>query len=500
MNSRQNNLLPQSQFPHHALPSLLYRIVWAIAQMTQAPLSMVATFAIAVASEAIQGLVGVQIPKGPYCLLSNWVLVFAPTGLGKTPVLRLLRKPITAFEATLHAKYQEEMELYRTKLRTWELEKSEYEQAIRRAARKSLDTETCKERLAAHMTVKPKEPRNVQLTYSDVTPQALVRGLVGWPNASLVSDEASIFFNGHMANGLAMLNQLWEQQALSIERSTMGQPIFVQNPRVMLIWAAQPSAFARYLERRGPEARELGTMARFLPCQPDCNQGMRNVTPVEVDQKELTDFYDRVTECLHASIGEDGEPLEEQLTVTFCPEAEARYHLFRANIEKALPPGGCLQNMKDYAAKAPRHLARLAGMFEFFETGNALISLDSLERAITVMNWYIWEYGRIFTPQPAIPQEQQDADRLQPWLQQFAQKRGNRYLIKNDVRKHVLSELRDKTRLDRSLGVLMQRGWITQWPAGKVGMIDTMPHTIHDQFAMSAALQTYRSSRTKLSY
>lgn len=491
-------LPPQSRFPEQALPEMVRRAVWATHQKIQSPLSMVATLSIGVMSEAVQGVAGVQIPDGPYCPLSCWPLVIAETGMGKTPSMNMLRHPIPVWEAAQQAQYQKAMEGYKAEHRAWELELAEYEQAVRKAARKGLDTLASKKRLAEHMALEPKPPRKITLTYQDATPEAFCQGLCdNWPNASLVNDEAASCFNGHMGQAMAMLNQRWEFQPLSIERVSRDKPLYVQDPRVTLNWATQPGPFWRYMARRGQEARELGTLARFLCCQPDNNQGLRHVGPVEIGPQEMHGFHDRVTACLQASIGEDGEPLAEKLVLTFSQEAATRYHQIRAEMEGALRPGGCLENVKDYAAKAPRHLARLAGLFEYFETGNTIISLEILERAHTVLAWFINEYIRLFVPAPAIPQEQLDADRLYPWLQQFAQKRNNRCLIKNDVRKHVLNELREKERLERALMVLHLRGWIFHGILEKVCFIDTMPSLGCDPAALNAAMHTYRSLRAK---
>jgi len=491
-------LPPQRWFPVMDLPEKLQRAALATQQKIQSPLSMVITLAIGVMSEAVQGVAGVQIPHGPYCQLSNWVLVNAETGMGKTPSLEMLREPITAFERVQHSLYSVAMANYSAEHLGWDLEMVEYERAVRQDARKGVDTSASKKRLALHMALEPKLPRCCVLTYQDATPEAFCQGLCdNWPNAGLVSDEAASYLNGPMGRAMPMLNQRWESQPLSIERVSRDKPVFVQDPRVTLIWATQPGPFLRFMERRGQEARELGTLARFLPCQPDNNQGMRNVQPVETDQQAMAGFYDRVTTCLQASIDENGEPLSEKKVITFSPQAEARYHLFRSNIENALQPGGSLVNVKDFAAKAPRHLARLAGVFEFFETGNTVISLNMLERALVVMEWYIWEYVRIFTPPLAIPQEQLDADRLLPWLQQFTYKRHNRYLVLNDVRKHVLNELRDKERLERALSVLQQRGLIGRYIMGKIAYIDMAPLYMYDPAALSLALQAYRSARAK---
>ncbi|QEL56509.1 YfjI family protein [Chromobacterium paludis] len=494
-----NSSLPrQSYFPMLTLPKKLQSAVCATQALIQAPDSMVATLGIAVMSEALQGLGSVQIPNGPLCPLSNWVLIIADTGVGKTPSLNMMRKPLVEFENARHRQYEQAMADFQAEHRAWDLERAEYEQALRKVVRKGGDMHACKQRLTQHMAEEPKRPRKTMLTYQDATPEAFCQGLCDhWPNASLVNDEAASYFNGHMGQAMAMLNQRWEIQSLSIERVSRDKPMFVQDPRVALILAIQPGPFERYMERSGQEARELGAMSRFLVCRPDNNQGDRYVGPIEIDPQELSGFHDRVTQCLQDSITADGEPLLEKRVLTFSPEAARRYHQIREQIEVAMRPGQSLANVKDCAAKTPRHLARLAGVFEYFESGHTIISLDMLERAYAVMTWYINEYIRVFVPPPEYPQEQQDADRLQPWLHQFAQKRCNRYLVKNDIRKHVLSELRDKARLERALGVLRQRGWIKEWLVGKIGLIDMMPNLYGDPVALNMALNTYRTSRCK---
>lgn len=489
---------PQSCFPVDALLEKACRAVWATHRKIQAPPSLVAPLAIGVMSEAVQGLASVQIPNGPLCPLSNWIWVNAEPGMGKTPSLDMLREAISIFVMDQHSRYQEAMQPYQAEHRDWELELAECEQAVRKAVRKGQDREASKLRLAEHMAREPKPPRKVMLTYQDVTPEAFSQGLCdNWPNASLINDEAAGSLNGPMGLAMAMLNQRWEIKPLSIERVSRDKPIFVQDPRVTLIWAMQPGPFARYMERRGQDARELGTLSRFLWSQPDNNQGLRDVSPVEIDPQEMEGFYQRITECLQASIGEDGEPLAQKLVITFSPAAAARHHLFRANIERALLPGSSLVQVKDYASKASRHLARLAGVFELFETGNTIISLDTLERACTVMNWFINEYFRLFTLPPAIPQEQLDADLLYPWLQQLMQKRNNRYLMKGDIRKNVLNELRDTERLERAYAVMQQRGWIIQYVIEKLHYIDMMPSIMYDPTSLDMAIHAHRTRRAK---
>ena len=488
MNTPVRNLPPQQPFPVYALPPSLRDATLAVHRHVQSPLSLVATLAISVASEAVQGLTGVQIPQGPYCTASNWVLILAKTGDGKSPSLHYLRRTIVEFEAEQEVRFQASLGRYCSDHEAWTLILAELKSSLRQEARAGEYLDVAKEALAEHMRDKPIRPRRIRLTYNDVTPPKFLCSLhENWPNACLISDEADEYFGGPMTRSFPMLNQRWDPHPLRVDRQSFKEPVYVREPRVTLNWSIQPDVFDRFMARRGDHMRTLGTTSRFLVCRPDSLQGERDTSPQSLDMSLMAPFYDKINSFLSASVGDDGQPLEAKQTVVFSPEAEQMFHNVRADIERVVGPGGLLSDVADFGAKATRHLAKLAATFELYESGLYVISLETLRRAYEVLTWYINEYLRLFAPAQEIPQAVQDVNTVHQTLQQLASVKQNRYVLKRELRKSVVGGLRNHLRLEQALSLLREGGQIGCWRKGSVEVIDVCPLLPLHQLAFDAA-------------
>lgn len=483
-------------YPHEQFPIGIWKALAFVQNAVQSPPALVATMAIGVMSEAVQGVADVQLPNGPRCPTSTWVLGVVDSGGGKTPTLNMLRRGVLEWEAQRYQEHVVKLEQYEIDHQAWKLELEELSCDLRTAVRKKQDTREARQCLDAHMRAKPKKPRRLKVTYSDATVEALLHGMAEfWPNVALAIDEASIFFNGRMQDGLAQLNQTWDGQSISIDRRGQDEPTLIERPRATLILGIQSAQLQKYFRRRGTEGRDLGSMARMLVCSPPDYQGFRNVAPMELDQQPLDAFHQRVQELLTQSIGEDGEPIVQKRLVEFSTEAAERFHNLREQIEWNIRPFGCMANVRDYAAKATRHVAKLAAIFEVFENDSDVIGLEMLERAINIIEWHIKEYQRLFALPAEVPQCEQDADALYPWLWQFFIRRGNRYLMRNDIRKHAPNSIRSKERLEQALQVLCQRGLVGLWHLGRINIVDMQPGLGYDSAALSVAIACYRHRR-----
>lgn len=486
-------------YPQDALPALILNAVQAVQLSTQSPLPMTATFALSLMAEAVQGLADVQIPSGPRCSLSLAVLAIVDSGGGKSPALNMLRKAVVEFENALQLRYLEALKRYEADLTIWQLTRAEYEKALRKAVAKSLDTAEAQARLLEHQQVIPKKPRNPILTYANPTIEALVNGLANYQqNAALVSDEASAIFNGRVTQMLALLNKMLDGDKTSMERKGVPDPIVVQQPRLTAVLALQPGQLDRYFKRTGDDALDIGFMARMLVCKPLIFTGMRDVRPVDVDPQFLAALHERITALLMQSFGPDGEPIAQKKVVIFSPEAAQYYVEVRQHIEQQQMPGGACEHIKDFAAKAGRHVAKLAAIMEIVVNDSYVISLDMLQRATSLIYWHADEYRRVFAKPAELPQPFVDANLLYPWLLNFMQVRSSRYVMKNDVLKHAPNSLRNKERLDAALEVLQQQRWIG-WHflyQGKMQFLDLCPSLPADQYALEVAINQYRMKKT----
>lgn len=485
---------PQRPFPVDALPEKIRNAVIATQQFTQSAMAMVATQGIAVAGEAVQGSIVVMLPGDKPCLPTVNTLTLATTGDGKTPTGNMLRKGVTEFEADKRKEYKNAKQQYRIDHDAWHLEHSALRSAVRKAVKAQQGIEEAKEALAGHVAKEPQKPVEIRLTYNNVTVEALTAGLQKhWPNASLTSDEASHFLKGNVASNFAVLNQLWEPQPLSVDRRSDPEPIYVDDPRVSLNWSTQPHKFDDFMATRGEDARLLGTLARFLLCRVESPQGERDFENNCTDLSMMEPFYQRTKECLQASVGPDGRALSEKIVMTYSPEAAECHEQSRVNLEHGMKPGGWLVDVKDYAAKVPRHLARLASVFEKFETGRDVISLDMLRRAKEVMDWYIDEYIRLMVPLPEIPQLVRDVNVLDDTLYRLFQTTLSRYVLKKELFKCLPAGFRNHLRFEQALQALCRaRGIVFSW-YGRHQIIDLFPSMPIDEQALDWVINHRRT-------
>lgn len=87
--------------------------------------------------------------------------------------------------------------------------------------------------------------------------------------------------------------------------------------------------------------------------------------------------------------------------------------------------------------------------------------MDSLNRAITIVEWHLHEFKRIFSPQDLVPQEHRDAQVLEHYLFANYWCRNANFAQKNLVLRN--GPVRPASRLDAALTCLIaaQRVWIT---------------------------------------
>lgn len=488
-------------FPTVVVPDFSHGVVQDVCNHLNVSYELGISTMFGVMSESAQGYADVQTPGGPVVSLSLWMLILAEPGDGKSPTLRLLRRPIIELEAEHVRLHVDALAMHSTDMLAWQAEQDEILSGIKKAVRKDEPAEPFKQRLAIHAQQKPKKPRLRKLTYCDITPQALHYGLAhNWPHAAVVSDEASQFFNGRGANDLGALNQAWDGSNIVVDRRGEDGSFTVEDPRITLLQMIQRGPLTRYFRRRGMEIRENGTLSRCLITEPPSLQGNRYFNGELPLSNFLPLFHSRVKGFMDASIDENGDPIKTRKLLVFSEAAKELFISTQNDIERALLPGGLLFQAKDYAAKIMRNIAKIAGLLHLFEYGMDVdeISLDTLDRAISISRWYVDEFLRLFTAPPEISQELQDAEKLYQWMFNQACRNGNRYLLKSELLKNAPYGLRKKETVEALLNVLMfQQHRITGYTLGKINYYDMDTVAPYDSNALQAAIDVSRAKRSK---
>ncbi|MCD4499667.1 YfjI family protein [Chromobacterium vaccinii] len=466
----------QSRFPIEALPRSMRAAVLEIHQETQISPAMVATFAIAAASEAVHGAALIRMHDGQLNLLSNWTLVLAESGSGKSPAMQKLRQPILQFEAEKYQQHQEQLKQYQASYEYWKLIKKELAAQVTNNVREEANPISSQARFTAHVLNEPIRPRLIKLSYPDATIQAFFNGLFeNCPSATLVSDEASAFFNGAMASNLAQLNQRWELGPLSVDRRSSVKQIYVEDPRVMLNLAIQPDPFEKYLKRTGNEARDLGFLARLLICYADGSEPYYSFNPDHYLPDAVHHFHARMHELL-TQMDIQSEKSTGKVEIRLSDETDFFSEGKAALIREGYQLGNELSAVKDYGAKLHRHFIRLAGVFEYFETGKIEVSLNTAENAFKVACWYTREYMRLFKQPNEMDSITSDTFTVSTWLR----KNNNRFIRKNDLRK--FGPIRDLKRINFALDNLLYTAEIEIFTYKKISIIDKQPHVVRNQF------------------
>ncbi|OQS20653.1 hypothetical protein B0T40_13380 [Chromobacterium haemolyticum] len=437
---------------------------------------MVATFAIAAASEAVHGAAVIRMHDGQLNLLSNWTLVLAESGSGKSPAMQKLRQPILQFEAEKYQQHQEQLKQYHASQESWKVIKHELANKVKKNIRNEEDPMPSQAELTAHILNEPVRPRLIKLSYPDTTIQAFFNGLFeNWPSAALVSDEASAFFNGAIASNLAQLNQRWEPGALSIDRRSNEKQIYVEDPRVMLNLAIQPDPFEKYLKRTGSQARDLGFLARLLICYADGSEPRYSFNPDHYLADAVHHFHARIHELL-SQLDTQSKKSKDKVEIRLSDEADFFSEGKAALIRDGYQLGNELSQVKDYGAKLHRHFIRLAGVLEYFETGKIEISLNTAENAFKIACWYTREYIRLFKQPNEMDCITSDTFTISTWLR----KQKNRFIRKNDLRK--FGPIRDLKRINLALDNLLYTAEIEIFIYEKISIIDKQPHLVRNQF------------------
>lgn len=455
--------LEHAMFPTRELGPKLEAIVFEIHQETYASISTIASGLLAVIALVCQGRIRIKKRHqlvSPVCL---WFIGILPPGELKSSIVKRLLKGVEKFidqQAEVRAK---QMQQYEAAHRAWQAEGKGILNAIKKksAAFESIEEE--QELLQAHAMRKPKMPKRFKLIHEKMTPEALHKNLSEcFPTTSLISDDANRAFKSRGMSDLAMLCKAYDGSDLISDSSVEGE-LIARDPSLTLALFSQPDPFDAYLNGKGKMAHGIGFMGRNFIIAPPATTGYRSVVfSKSASDDVLNVFFDRCVAILNSHIGDDPTEMQPKIELSFSSEAQIRWETVFDNIQIDMRPGGLLQNNKDFGAKLADKIARLAALLHFFEGAEGAIPLSTLERAISIAQWYTNEFVRYFAKPIEAPQEQQDANRLLYWFANHLRTGGVFAIKKNDVRQYGPNQLRNIMRLNTALRILWSMGCVSE--------------------------------------
>ncbi|MDH5637728.1 MAG: DUF3987 domain-containing protein, partial [Nitrospinota bacterium] len=462
-------------FPVEALPKTIQAAVMEVQGFVKAPMPLVASSALGVASLVTQAHFDIERDvklKGPIGL---YLLTIAESGERKSTVDKYYMTSVHEWEKEQSAKATKEYEEYESAQAAWEARHKGLLDRIRKNKRngsKSASKDKKDEspsdssfsgvdlsgilspediELEELKRTKPKAPIIPRLLHNNATTEALIRNLAkGWPSGGMITSEAGTVFGGHSmkAEGikanLAQLNLLWDGAPVSSERITTDE-YSAYGIRFTVCLAVQPAVLQNFHDDNAELARGSGFWARFLLSWPESTQGIRFYVEPPIDTPALSNFNKRIADIVAAELPLDDTGNLSPKLLTLSPQAKAKWIDFHDSVETELGVGGQLADVRDVASKVADNAARLAALFEVFENGLQIneVSMDSMSRAIQIVSWHLHEARRFFG-ELAQPAETVEAAKLGDFLLNICKANEVNSVSRRDIQQRGPQRLREK--------------------------------------------------------
>lgn len=455
--------LEHAMFPTRELGPKLETLVFEIHNETGGSVSAIASALLAVIALVCQGRIRIKKRHHLVSPVSLWFIGILPPGELKTSIIKRLLKGIEKFNEEQTEVHAVQMRQFDAAISAWRAEGKGILNAIKKKSAAFEPIEEEQAQLQAHALRKPQKPKRFKLIHEKMSPEALHKNLSEcFPTTSLLSDDADRVIRSRGMSDMATLCKAYDGSDLISDRSIDGE-LIAKDPCLTLVLFSQPTPFAAFLNSKGEMAHGIGFMGRSFIIAPAATAGYRSVVYSKSASDEvLNDFYGRCLAILKSHIGDDPTEMRPKIELSFSSEAQARWEAAFDNIQVDMRPGGLLENDKDFGAKLADKIARVAALLHFFEGAEDAIPLSTLERAISICQWYTHEFVRFFAKPVELPEEQQDANRLLYWFANHLRTGGTFVIKKIDVRRFGPNQLRNIMRLNTALRLLWSMGCLCE--------------------------------------
>jgi hypothetical protein len=461
-------------YPIEALPPIIAKAIQEYRAYGQQPLPLIACSALAGVSLAAQGLADVARDQRLVGPISLHFSVVAMSGERKTSADRVFNKPLRDWVAERCEALQPDADRARAELAAWEAERDGLLAKIKsdsgkRAAGSEVDIAALKSCLVELEAGRPDQLIMPSLFYEDTNAQRLAVDLaVGWPSASLWSDEGGLVVGSHgmsddnLMGFLGLLNRLWDGQPFERRRMTAPSAI-VKGRRLTVSLMMQDVVFARLASAADGASRGMGYIARLLMARPASTIGARPYRASPDGMPALDELHRRLRELLDLPLSTEGAGLVLLPPVLgLSPPAFTVWRSLHDEVEMELSRAGEFGSIPDIGAKIAENAARIAAQFHLVAQGpSGSIDAATMEGAAAVAIWHLNEARRIVGTNGK-PQDAADAELLSVWL--VRQPEGR--IDPRDILHRGPNSLRNKARRDAALKVLSEKRWVYEVKEG----------------------------------
>ncbi len=428
-----------TRYPIEAWSPILRKPIEAIAYYAQVPLAMAGQSILGAIAHIGQAHIDAPM-SSEHKPTSLIIITEGESGTGKTQVMGLSHFKIEQHEKQLYSNYLSDIS-------SWE---------------NNLLSLKGKDR-AAFLDENPKPPNPVTM-FDDATIEPLIDRFVDGEmfNASLSTDEAGQFFNGHSMKGEtagSALGAITKLYSSGIAGRTRSQKNAYANPRskaydVRMTFLLQGQRVVLEKALTDPLMSGQGFLARAMIACPEDLRGKRvwndpkrrNDKPH--DNPYLIDYWSRCQSLL------DPLPANLPSDITGAPsrikmqwennEAIQTFEDGMQAIENRQANGQVLEYLKAYASRMAENASRIASLMAFFE-GRKTITTDDITRAFMLVEYSTAERLRYLDATPT--GEQNDSEKLSCWLVDKARGKNPHKLSRTYIANNAPNPMRKNTKL-----------------------------------------------------
>ena len=458
-------------YPVYAFPEILRMTIQELHKNIRAPVPLVGNCVLSAISLACQSHIDVRRLDHLVGPVSLYLITGADSGDRKSALDDVALEPLRTFQKSRAQEHKKKFAQYLSENMAWNAKLEVILAAIKKTYKNEESTEDNEQALAEHMGQKPQRPRETKLIYNDATPSALAYGMYqNSAQAGLISNEGGSIIEGKASTDVFLLNSLWSGSDIHVDRRTQ-ESFSLSNPRLTVGVLTQVESICNFAQRKRQQARFSGLFSRCLIALPQSTQGTRYIYNPNLCWPSTDKFKDRIKEILKQSGDDNADGTTQRTVLKFSPEAQFRWTQAYNCIEHELNPAGFLSDIRDFGSKAADNMARIAALFHYFDKQEGDISAETVDRAAEVMKWYLLEFKRLFSVPPQIPQDQADAALLEAWLGNFCHTHKTFIIKKNVALQSGPNPLRNKSRLNAALQVLIWRYVVKASKDGKTLVI-----------------------------
>jgi hypothetical protein len=380
-------------FPLEVLPDWIADQCREIAYAFQVPEDLPAMLALGSLSTILAGHVKVNLTGSAWVEHVNLYLVSALLpGSGKSPVFKVMTKPVLAVEKESRASAKKELNDYDRERRINEQRIKHHETIAVKGTKEEQRSAIEEISIIDNMLDRQVRPSAGHLVSEDITPEALVEELAAnGGRMALLSSEGGVFdmmagqyVDKGKATNLAVYLQGWSADSVRRKR-TKGEAIVIDEALLTVCVTTQPGV----VEALGAN-RELvtkGVPVRFMFSVPPSLVGYRDRRRVleDIDSTINATYQETMTQIGLAALG---DPDLRMLQLS--GDAGDRFLEWDQGIEDQQRPGGTLAARAEWAAKLRATVLRCCGILHTADRSQAdRVEIDVVERAIRLAEYWL---------------------------------------------------------------------------------------------------------------